>query len=866
MANRIVLAFALLNILSASSSSEEPAANTEEFYQQKIEPLLKRSCYECHSHATGEASGKLMVDSLTAMSEGGTRGRAVEPGKPEESWLMKAVSYQDPELQMPPDGQLRSEEIELLRSWIAAGAVAPKSVMASSAAGATSAKKPHWAYEPPRTAEIANASGTTAIDCILNKQLATVGLTMSPRADRVTLIRRLYYDLSGLPPTAEEIEAFATDPRNDHELWLSTIDKLLSRAQFGERWARYWMDVARYADTKGYVFQESREYPQAYRYRDWLISAFNDDRPYTEFVRMQLAADLVPEAGDANLPALGFLTLGRRFLNNKQDIIDDRMDVVSRGLMGMTMACARCHDHKYDPIEQADYYAMYGVFLNTEEPGGEPFLHRLADTSENRKSFVLVRGSAGNRGAEVPRRFVSFLSPDKAAFESKGSGRIELANKIVSDSNPLTARVMANRVWMRLMGTSLTESPSDFGTRCPPPLQLELLDQLALDFIRNQWSVKQLIREIVSSDAYQQQSLSRPEAYKVDAANTLYWRANRRRRDFESMRDSLLMASGQLQNDLFGAPEKIDTQPYSHRRTIYAYIDRQNLPNLFRSFDFASPDAHNPVRAYTSVPQQGLFMLNSGFVAELASQVGQQAQLQASMAGSQQAATELFRQILQRSPTSNEVEMLIEFVNREAAPPAAIKLPNWICGFAKYDPENHTIEDFKELPKFSAQGWHGNEGPPDPQLGWCILNAAGGHPGNDLSHVVVRRWIAPRDGTLRISGTLKHSKAEGDGVRSTILTDGKHFVKSWTAHNSETKTRTEMLPIQAGQSIDFVTDCLTEPSHDSFEWKVTLRYNGSEGASIASEKEFPLPTIARLTVWQQLAQALLASNEFVFVD
>ena len=177
-----------------------------------------------------------------------------------------------------------------------------------------------------------------------------------------------------------------------------TVDQLLASPHFGERWARYWMDLARYADTKGYVFQESREYPEAFRYRDWLITAFNEDLPYTAFIQKQLAADLVPKAAPADLPALGFLTLGRRFLNNKNDIIDDRLDVVSRGLMGMTLACARCHDHKYDPVTQADYYALYGVFLNTEEPGGEPFAHRMVDTKEDRKSFILVRGSPGNRG------------------------------------------------------------------------------------------------------------------------------------------------------------------------------------------------------------------------------------------------------------------------------------------------------------------------------------------------------------------------------------------------------------------------------------------------------------------------------------
>lgn len=860
----------------------DPPADSVEFYQQKVEPLLKKACYECHSHAAGEASGKLMVDSLAAMTDGGTRGAALLAGQPEASLLLKAVSYSDPELQMPPDGQLPAEQIEILRSWIAAGAVAPKSdatnptekKMSPEAIAAS-----HWAYQPPQDyskayqgAEAAtiNAPAQTIIDTIVQAKLAAVGLQLSAPADRATLLRRLHYDLTGLPPSAEEVESFSSDPRGDDELLEATVDRLLTSPHFGERWARYWMDVSRYADTKGYVFTEDRQYPEAYRYRDWLVDAFNSDMPYNEFVRKQLAADIDPTATEKDLPALGFLTLGRRFLNNKQDIIDDRLDVVSRGLMGMTLACARCHDHKYDPVSQADYYALYGVFLNTDEPGGDPFPHRLVDSKEDRKSHILLRGSPGNLGAEVPRRFVSFLSPQATPFDAPGSGRIQLAAKIVEPQNPLTARVMANRIWMRLMGTSLVESPSDFGTRCPAPAQQALLDQMALDLMRGGWSVKRLVRTITLSQVYQQHSLQREEAAQVDPTNALYWRANRRRRDFESLRDSLLSVTGQLDTAVYGKSEKITERPFPRRRTVYAYIDRQNLPNLFRSFDFASPDTHNPARPYTSVPQQSLFLLNSDFVAELATELGNSARRAVADPNAiSSAVNQLYRQVLGRLPSDDERQLMVDFVSTSNAAEQASapeSLERWIYGYGSFDATAKTLANFQRLPKFTGGAWQGGDALPDANLGWSTLNAAGGHPGNDANFAVTKRWIAPRNGKLRISGKLQHKQDAGDGVRATILVDGGNSIGQWTAKNSEDKTNCELILIMAGQTIDFVTDCIGDPNSDSFAWRIRLRYEDGGREEFEAERQFPQPPNVPLDRWQQLAQALLASNEFAFVD
>ncbi len=670
-----LVVFAALSALcsTAATADESPAANTLEYYQSKVQPILKAACYECHSHSSGEASGRLVVDSRRGLIEGGTRGPSIAAGSPESSLLIKAIGYSDPDLQMPPAGPLPSEQQQILTAWIAAGAIAPESSGVTSTGKSTVPDpRTHWAYQPIRlnssptsanVSESLTSSPLSAIDRILKKQLAERNLTMSPRADRATVLRRLHYDLTGLPPSWTELARLLDDPRPDQVIIQESIEQLLASPRFGERWARFWMDVARYADTKGYVFQEDRQYPEAYRYRDWLIDAFNADLPYPDFVRKQIAADLEPHP-DADLPALGFLTLGRRFLNNKHDIIDDRLDVITRGLMGMTLQCSRCHDHKYDPISQVDYYGMYGILLNTDEPGGAPFAHRLSEATEPRTAHVLLRGNPGNRGDAVPRRFVGFLSPKgEANLPEGGSGRASLADRIVSPENPLTARVFVNRVWLRLMGTSITESPSDFGTRCPPPLQQELLDQMAIEFIRSGWSMKSVVRSILSSEAYQQQSLARPAAENVDPANTLYWRANRRRRDLESLRDALLAAANELDNTLYGKSEKIHEAPFSHRRTVYAYIDRQNLPGIFRNFDLASPDSHSPMRPFTSVPQQGLYLLNSDFVAELAMQLGKRAEERAGSQAIQSAISELVLAVLQRLPTGEEITEFQAFIN-----------------------------------------------------------------------------------------------------------------------------------------------------------------------------------------------------------
>jgi hypothetical protein len=349
---------------------------------------------------------------------------------------------------------------------------------------------------------------------------------------------------------------------------------------------------------------------------------------------------------------MGFLTLGRRFLNNRHDIIDDRIDVTIRGMLGLTAACARCHDHKFDPIPTADYYSLYGVFDSSDEPGNEPSSLRLVDRDKPAEPVIFVRGLPGNRGAAVPRRFLTALSAPDAPPFSRGSGRMELADAIASSGNPLTARVAVNRIWMHLFGRGIVETPSDFGIRTEAPIHRELLDELALRFVQQEWSTKKLIRHIVTSRTWQQASDMRSDGERTDPENRLLWRMNRRRLDFESHRDSLLAAAGTLDATVGGPAVDILASDAPGRRSIYARIDRQNLPGLFRTFDLANPDAHSPRRFETTVPQQALYQLNSPFIMKQSDQLA--ARINSEFPDPERRADAVFRRILQRLPSREE--------------------------------------------------------------------------------------------------------------------------------------------------------------------------------------------------------------------
>ncbi|MFN7795423.1 MAG: PSD1 and planctomycete cytochrome C domain-containing protein, partial [Planctomycetota bacterium] len=581
------LFFLLANCLIPWAIAQDPKLD---FFESKIRPVLVERCYECHSAQTkpGELGGKLRLDSAPSIARGGSLGPALLAGKPSESLLIKAIEYTDSGFQMPPDGKLTDQQIADFKEWIADGAIDPRKedTPATQEPVVSIAQKAasHWAYQPiqapaelPPMGDLGNESDI--IDRSIAQKLAAKGLGFSPLADRRTLARRLYYDLLGLPPTHAQLEQITQNPSEDW--YVQLVDSLLQSPHFGERMARRWMDVARYADNKGYVFQENREYEHAFKYRDWLIRSFNTDVPYNEFLRLQLIADRTdPENKAGNLDAMGMLTLGRRFLNNPHDIADDRIDLITRGLMGVTAACARCHDHKFDPVSMADYYSLHGAMLDSTEPLGDPSPMRLVDKPEQGVTKIFIRGNPGNHGPEVPRKFFGFLASHVNAEMKTGSGRLEMTEAIVDPKNPLTARVYVNRLWGWIFGVPLVDTPSDFGIRCEPPVQQFVLDALAWDFMQQGWSTKKIIRRMVLSRTYQQQSFHRDEAFAIDPENRLWWRAQRKRMDFESLRDALLLSTGQLDPAIGGPSVKITEAPFPKRRTVYAYIDRQNLPQL----------------------------------------------------------------------------------------------------------------------------------------------------------------------------------------------------------------------------------------------------------------------------------------------
>jgi hypothetical protein len=731
--------------MSVSAQPTAPEkAKLLEFFETKVRPVLAEHCYACHGGK--KQQGGVRLDSRAAAVKTGDDGAAVVPGHPDKSLLVRALRYEG-EIKMPPKAKLPQAVIDDLTTWIQLGAVWPDEKNITTKGGVDASK--HWAFQPVRKPDVPKVSlpewAANPVDALVLAKLDAKGLKPNAPADRRTLLRRLKFDLLGIPPTYDEVKAFESD--TSPNAFEKRVDQYLASPQYGERWARHWLDVARYADTKGYVFQEERRYAYAYAYRDWVIKAFNDDLPYDQFLVQQLAADRLVAAKQApasSQAAMGFLTLGRRFLNNSHDIIDDRIDVVSRGLMGLTVACARCHDHKYDPIPTKDYYSLYGVFSSSTEPKDLPLLGEPEKTPEyvafqgkvqelekavtefkdknkkeldakNRKfqddlralqkkvdgfkatspfapargmvlvdspnpgnARVLNRGNPGNPGAVVPRQFLEVLSGPKREPFKDGSGRLELARAVASKDNPLTPRVFVNRVWLHHFGAPLVSTPSDFGVRSDPPSHPELLDYLAAQFVEDGWSIKKLHRRIVLSRVYQMSSDDHPQAAAADAENRLLARANRRRLEFESLRDSLLAVSGQLDTKLYGPAVDLTKAPFPTRRTIYGFIDRQNLPGLFRTFDFASPDATNPQRYQTTVPQQALFLLNHPFVQEQAKKI--LARPDVADADRTAKIQKLHRLLYARDADADEVRLGLRFIETTATTPGlprAVSLSEW---------------------------------------------------------------------------------------------------------------------------------------------------------------------------------------------
>ena len=771
--------------LADDKSSEDGAA----FFESKVRPILQGRCVDCHGG--GKVKGGLDLSSLEGLLKGGDRGPAVSRDEPSESPLIEAINHQD--LKMPPKGKLPQAQIDDLTRWVEMGAPWPSGSLAAKGSGpppVDDRARAFWSFRPltrPEVPQVARGDwARSPIDRFILAKLEADGLVPAPPAEKTSLLRRVTYDLIGLPPTPEEVDAFLAD--RSTEAYEAVVDRLLASPRYGERWARHWLDLVRYAETDGYEFDAPK--PSAYRYRDYVIKSLNDDKPYDRFLKEQVAGDELEPGSDEALIATGYYRVGPwdsgapDKLQATFDELDDVVGTTGQVVLGLTTGCARCHDHKSDPFPTADYYRLLAFFRGVRRYSPRTALRPLSTLSEkdaaglaetrkkveavaaqikaiedalvphlegverddflqseqyrediiekhvpkdvsqadldryvslNRRkfalerarpsalcvtesgpsppeTFVLGRGSPRSPGKLIEPGFPSVVAPDspripKPAEGSKTSGRrLVLAEWLASPSNPLTPRVMVNRIWQHHFGRGIVRSASDFGYKGTPPTHPELLDWLASEFVARKWSLKAMHRLMVTSAAYRMSTRPDPKALAMDPENDKLWRFDLRRLEAEEVRDSILAVSGNLNVATIGGPsiypkiqrEVLDGQsrPGSGwgrsspeeqaRRSVYVHIKRSLAVPLLASFDAADVDASCPVRFATTQPTQALGLLNGEFLND-------QARIFAAdvrgKAGEDSAARvrSVLRRATQRDPTPREVERGVKFLARMQA-------------------------------------------------------------------------------------------------------------------------------------------------------------------------------------------------------
>lgn len=746
----------------------------EHFFETKIRPVLAVHCGNCHGSEAEKLRGGLLVDDRESLRLGGHSGPAVVPGDPDESLLILAIRHHDPDLQMPPDEKLPDSVIADFEAWVSMGAPDPRTETAKVATHSDmklDQGRAFWSFQPPRQSpppEVRREDWPrNEIDRFLLAALESRGLAPVGDADRSRWLRRVSFDLIGLPPTPEELDAFLEDESPDARE--RVVDRLLDSPHFGERWGRHWLDVARYAESSG---KTNFSYPQAWRYRDSVIAAFNADTPYNQFVREQIAGDLLPADSDRQraeqLIATGFLALGSKAHDAEDrgqfvlDLVDEQIEATSRAFLGLTVACARCHDHKLDPIPQRDYYALSGIFRSTQTRSGTlagvfpnfnasplielppgaglpsalrslppeqraPMEERLAALIRERdsippgeanrdrqrrvnsmlatlryrlaidpadgppRSFAMgvserdqpvdsplyIRGERDQPGAVVPRGLVQVLSTEETRPIETGSGRRELADWLASDANPLTARVMVNRVWLHLFGRGLVPTADNFGAAGQPPSHPELLDFLAVEFMEDGWSVKRLIRTILLSRAYGLDSSHDPANFEADPDNALVWRMSKRRLDAEALRDAMFFISGQLDLEppvgstvartgegLAMFLRVAGTDARDRHRSVYLPVVRDQVLESLALFDFADPSLVIGERAVTTGPAQALSFMNGPIALEQAEALADRINIVEGDAGRIDRA---YRLALARLPAGEERDRALAFLRDFAA-------------------------------------------------------------------------------------------------------------------------------------------------------------------------------------------------------
>ncbi|MGZ4973589.1 MAG: PSD1 and planctomycete cytochrome C domain-containing protein [Limisphaerales bacterium] len=719
-----VVLFCTTAMLCAAKDKNESDKGIE-FFEKKIRPVLVTQCYKCHSAKSVKVKGGLLVDSRDGLLKGGASGPAIVPKQPKKSLLLKAVSYSDADLQMPPKNKLSAQQIKDLETWIKMGAPDPRRANVATAPAPLSTNL--WSLKPvvkPALPKVRNTDwAKSPVDLFILAKLEDKNLTPVAPANKRTLIRRATFDLIGLPPTPEEIDAFLKD--KSPQAFERVVERLLASPHYGERWGRHWLDLVRYADTSG--CNSDFPVPSAYRYRNYVIDSFNSDKPYPEFIREQIAGDLLPaktvEQRNEHIIATGYLAISRRFGSRAQEMhltLEDTIDNLGKTMLGLSVGCARCHDHKFDPIPTRDYYALYGIFNSTRYafPGTEVYRHpknfvplnggtnmeevvqheselsqlddeleKLSDEKRALRRFdkarhdddkteeatpeqkqklleikaaiedvrtrqklleseipnidrayavsegtpanakIQIRGIPYDLGAEAPRGFLQVLGGQTVPADEKGSGRRELAQWVTATNNPLTWRVMANRIWEYHFGRGLVQTASDFGTRGKPPTHPELLDYLASRFLESGGSIKHMHRLIMLSQAYQLSAAENDHDYATDVNNDFLWRFNRQRLEAEEIRDTILAVSGAL--DLTrgeGHPFPPESEwkytqhkPFvadyeSNRRSVYLMQQRIRQQPFLALFDGADANATTAERPLSASPLQALFLMNDSFV------------------------------------------------------------------------------------------------------------------------------------------------------------------------------------------------------------------------------------------------------------
>jgi hypothetical protein len=730
-------AFILALWIVVPARGQAPPEDADTFFELRIRPVLAGTCFKCHGGK--KVSHGLRVDSRDALLKGGKNGPAIVPGDSQKSLLIQAIRRSHDTIKMPPDKPLAEAVVADFARWVERGAAWPAKTTVKSW---TDGNEHHWAFEPirrvtppPDPSEWSN----DAIDRFVLAKLREQGLKPVGHADKRTLIRRVYFDVIGLPPTPEQVAEFLADDSPD--AYAKVVDRLLASPHYGERWGRHWMDVARYADTAG----DNADYPipEIRMYRDYIIDSFNTDKPYDQFVQEQLAGDILAKQGSREkyaerLVATGFLALSRRYATAPYEFwhltLEDSIETTGQAFLGLKLRCARCHDHKFDPISQEDYYALYGIFASTEYPwtGAEEFasmkkprehfvplvspeeaasrltahqrqvkeleadiqketdraklatalsflqpgeqvkkqwqakLNQLRDRLWNLRrpglppdlpgayavgdgkptdAYVQVRGDIDQHGPIVKRDVPQYLSGGKSFSIPEGtSGRLQLAQWLTQPENPLTARVMVNRIWQHHFGKGIVPTPSNFGLRGEAPTHPELLDWLAGEFkgepgwagpralaTGNNWSIKKIHRLILLSKTYQMSSSQDDTNAAKDPGNRWYWRFDRRRLDAESLRDALLAVSGKL--DLrrpgphpFPPIDKwgwTQHNPFkelypTHHRSVYLMTQRFQRHPYLALFDGPDTNTTTDRRTSSTVPLQALFMMNDPFMTEQA--------------------------------------------------------------------------------------------------------------------------------------------------------------------------------------------------------------------------------------------------------